>query len=112
MGKFVHWKLNVLRTNFNSGCKENVMWKPQLEDQYRVILNLARSTINYVFKHFNSKTYERVMDYLTSPYFDCRTMMGTYPLSHYVNVRLTNHLNGTDTIKPEYHSKPLHVNFI
>ena len=52
------------------------------------------------------------MDYLCSPHFDSRTMMGTLPISYYVNVRLNNHLNGSAKIKKATGTKPLHVNFL
>ena len=34
------------------------------------------------------------MDYLSSPYFDAQTMMGTLPIQHYVSVALDNHVKG------------------
>jgi MoaA/NifB/PqqE/SkfB family radical SAM enzyme len=63
-------------------------------------------------KIYESNNYDKIMDYLISPYFDCKTMMGNYPLSHYVNLRLNNHLNNTNKIKPNKGDKPLHVNFL
>lgn len=63
---------------------------------------------------FNSGRYWRVMDYLSSPYFDAQSMMGTLPISHYVSVALDNHVKGVSRILPasSSDSKPLHVNFL
>ena len=41
---------------------------------------------------FYSDRYDRIMDYLSSPYFDAQTMMGTLPIQHYVSVALDNHV--------------------
>jgi MoaA/NifB/PqqE/SkfB family radical SAM enzyme len=63
---------------------------------------------------FNSERYWRSMDYLASPYFDARTMMGTLPISHYVSVALDNHIKRISRIEPATNldEKPLHVNFL
>ena len=34
------------------------------------------------------------MDYIASPSFDAQTMMGTLPITHYVNEALDNHAKG------------------
>ena len=36
------------------------------------------------------------MQYLASPYFDAKTMMGTLPIQHYVSVALDNHAKGIE----------------
>ena len=41
---------------------------------------------------FKSDRYLRIMNYLSSPYFDAQTMMGTLPIQHYVSVALDNHV--------------------
>ena len=61
---------------------------------------------------FKSSRYWRVMDYLASPSFDARTMMGTLPIQHYVSQALDNHLKGIEKITPKLGTKPLHVNFL
>ena len=52
------------------------------------------------------------MDYIASPSFDARTMMGTLPITHQLNEALDDHAKGKKLIKPSYGPKPLHVNFI
>lgn len=61
---------------------------------------------------FKSNRYKKIMDYIASPSFDAQTMMGTLPITHYVNEALDNHIKGKKKIKPNNGSKPLHVNFI
>ena len=61
---------------------------------------------------FKSKRYEMIMDYLSSPYFDAKTMMGTLPIQHYVSQALDNHMKGVEKIHSASGPKPLHVNFI
>ena len=51
------------------------------------------------------------MDYLASPYFDAQTMMGTLPITHYINEALNDHVSGKLRIKPNTGPKPLHANF-
>ena len=73
---------------------------------------------NYVderFKDiFKSERYWRIMDYLSSPYFDAQTMMGTLPIQHYVSEALDNHIKDIVKIIPasSNNEKPLHVNFL
>ena len=52
------------------------------------------------------------MDYLASPNFDAQTMMGTLPITHYINEALNNHASGKVRIIPNKGPKPLHVNFL
>ncbi|MDC3288507.1 radical SAM protein [Candidatus Pelagibacter sp.] len=61
---------------------------------------------------FKSDRYHRIMNYLSSPYFDAQTMMGTLPIQHYVSVALDNHIKNISRIKPDSGKKPLHVNFL
>jgi MoaA/NifB/PqqE/SkfB family radical SAM enzyme len=61
---------------------------------------------------FKSKRYKRIMDYIASPCFDAQTMMGTLPITHYLNQALDNHLKGVEKIKPSSGPIPLHVNFL
>jgi MoaA/NifB/PqqE/SkfB family radical SAM enzyme len=61
---------------------------------------------------FKSPRYQRIMNYISSPYFDAQTMMGTLPITHYLNQALDNHLKGIEKIKPNNGPKPLHVNFL
>ena len=61
---------------------------------------------------YKSDRYKRVMDYIASPSFDARTMMGTLPITHQLNEALDDHAKGKKLIKPNYGPKPLHVNFI
>jgi len=61
---------------------------------------------------FRSGRYWRAMDYLASPSFDARTMMGTLPIQHYASIALDNHIRGIERIQPESGEPPLHVNFI
>jgi len=39
-------------------------------------------------------------------------MMGTLPITHYINEALDNHIKGLARIKPNSGAKPLHVNFL
>ena len=61
---------------------------------------------------FRSERYKRIMDYIASPDFDAQTMMGTLPITHYINQALDNHIKGKVKIKPAQGPKPLHVNFL
>lgn len=61
---------------------------------------------------WKSDRYWRVMNYLSSPYFNAQTMMGTLPIQHYVSVALDNHVKGIERIQPGAGEKPLHVNFL
>lgn len=61
---------------------------------------------------WNSERYWRAMNYLASPAFDARTMMGTLPIQHYVSVALDNHAKKIQLIQPGGVVKPLHYNFL
>ena len=61
---------------------------------------------------FKSNRYQRIMQYLASPYFDAKTMMGTLPIQHYVSVALDNHAKGIEKIQPGKDLRPMHVNFL
>jgi MoaA/NifB/PqqE/SkfB family radical SAM enzyme len=61
---------------------------------------------------FKSDRYSRIMNYIASPNFDAQTMMGTLPITHYVNQALDYHAKGIKKIVPNSGPKPLHVNFI
>ena len=61
---------------------------------------------------WRSDRYWRVMDYLASPSFDAKTMMGSLPIQHYISIALDNHAKGIKKIEPGKDPKPLHVNFL
>jgi len=61
---------------------------------------------------FRSDRYWRAMNYLASPSFDARTMMGTLPIQHYASIALDNHIRGIERIVPSIGKPPLHVNFV
>ena len=61
---------------------------------------------------FKSERYRRIMNYIASPSFDAQTMMGTLPITHYINEALNNHITGKLRIQPSKGQKPLHVNFL
>ena len=61
---------------------------------------------------FKSERYKKIMDYIASPNFDAQTMMGTLPITHYINVALNDHISGKARIIPNSGPEPLHVNFL
>ena len=62
---------------------------------------------------FRSERYRRIMNYLTSSRFNAKTMMGSLPIQHYLNVAIDNHLKGIKKITNQKSSEPpLHVNFL
>jgi hypothetical protein len=61
---------------------------------------------------FYSERYWGSMNYLASPYFDARTMMGTLPIQHYASVALDRHAKGIETIGRATGQPPMHVNFL
>ena len=75
-------------------------------------LHMGNFTEERFIDIFKSERYKRIMDYIASPNFDAQTMMGTLPITHYVNEALDNHIKGKIKIKPNYGQKPLHVNFL
>lgn len=75
-------------------------------------LHMGNFTEERFIDIFKSERYSKIMDYIASPSFDAQTMMGTLPITHYVNEALDNHAKGIRKIIPNYGPKPLHVNFI
>ena len=75
-------------------------------------LHIGNFTEERFIDIFKSDRYSRIMDYIASSSFDAQTMMGTLPITHYVNEALDNHAKGIKKITPNYGPKPLHVNFI
>ena len=62
---------------------------------------------------FRSERYRRIMNYLASNRFNAKTMMGSLPIQHYLNVAIDNHLKGVKEITNQKSSEPpLHVNFL
>ena len=61
---------------------------------------------------FRSERYRRIMQYLASPYFDAKSMMGTLPIQHYVSIALDNHAKGLEKLMPATGDQPMHVNFL
>ena len=75
-------------------------------------LHMGNFTEERFIDIFRSDRYTKIMDYISSPSFDAQTMMGTLPITHYVNEALDNHAKGIRKIIPNHGPKPLHVNFI
>ena len=75
-------------------------------------LHIGNFTEERFIDIFKSDRYSRIMDYIASSSFDAQKMMGTLPITHYVNEALDNHAKGIKKITPNYGPKPLHVNFI
>jgi len=75
-------------------------------------LHIGNFTEERFIDIWKSERYWRAMNYLASPAFDARTMMGTLPIQHYVSVALDNHAKGIERIQLGVGSKPLHVNFL
>ena len=75
-------------------------------------LHIGNFTEERFIDIWKSERYWRAMDYLASPAFDARTMMGTLPIQHYVSVALDNHAKGIKRIRTGIGPKPLHVNFL
>jgi MoaA/NifB/PqqE/SkfB family radical SAM enzyme len=71
---------------------------------------------NYTEERFKSiwtsDRYWRIQDYLSSKYFEAKSMMGTLPITHYVNVALDRHLKGEQLIRPWSGLRPLHDRFL
>jgi len=62
---------------------------------------------------FNSERYKRTMDYLCSDRFDARKMMGTLPITHYLNKAIDDHIKGVRLIERcDENAKVLHKNFL
>lgn len=75
-------------------------------------LHMGNYTEERFIDIFKSDRYRKIMNYIASPSFDAQTMMGTLPITHYVNTALDNHIKGIQKIIPSEGPKPLHVNFI
>ncbi len=77
-------------------------------------LHIGNFTEERFIDIFNSKEYDRVMNYITSERFDAKTMMGSLPIQHYLNKSIDNHRKGVELIKPMDIEKerPMHVNFL
>lgn len=75
-------------------------------------LHMGNFTEERFIDIFKSQRYSKIMEYIASPSFDAQTMMGTLPITHYVNEALDNHAKGIRKIMPNSGPKPLHVNFI
>ena len=76
-------------------------------------LHIGNFTDERFIDIFNSKRYDRVMQYIASDRFDCKTMMGSLPIQHYLNVAIDDHLKGKTLLRPPASDEqPLHVNFL
>ena len=75
-------------------------------------LHIGNFTDERFIDIFNSARYKRIMDYIASPNFDAKTMMGTLPIQHYVSKALDDHIKNDKKILPLIGEKPLHVNFL
>ncbi len=75
-------------------------------------LHIGNFTEERFIDIFKSERYSRIMNYIASPSFDAQTMMGTLPITHYVNQALDNHAKNIKKIIPSKGPEPLHVNFI
>jgi len=61
---------------------------------------------------FNSDRYRKIMNYIASPNFDAKTMMGNMPIQHYASEALDNHKRGIKKLTRAEGPEPLHVNFL
>ncbi|ABM76861.1 radical SAM protein [Prochlorococcus marinus] len=77
-------------------------------------LHMGNFTDERFIDIFKSDRYQRVMQYLTSDRFNCKTMMGSLPIQHYLNKSIDDHIKGIKSIDPANpnEEKPLHVNFL
>jgi len=76
-------------------------------------LHIGNFTDERFINIFKSERYRRCMNYLSSDRFNAKTMMGSLPIQHYLNVAIDNHLKGIKKIENNQSSvKPLHVNFL
>jgi MoaA/NifB/PqqE/SkfB family radical SAM enzyme len=75
-------------------------------------LHMGNFTEERFIDIFKSDRYRGIMDYIASPNFDAQTMMGTLPITHYINESLNDHITGKKRIQPSNGPKPLHVNFL
>ena len=75
-------------------------------------LHIGNFTEERFIDLWRSERYWRAMNYLASPAFDARTMMGTLPIQHYISVALDKHARGIERLRPGEGPKPLHSNFL
>jgi len=75
-------------------------------------LHIGNFTTERFIDIFNSNRYWDTMNYLASPNFDARKMMGTLPIQHYVSTALDEHVRGVNKITKSNKPNPLHVNFL
>jgi MoaA/NifB/PqqE/SkfB family radical SAM enzyme len=75
-------------------------------------LHIGNFTEERFIDLWRSERYWRAMNYLASPAFDARTMMGTLPIQHYVSVALDKHARCIERLRPGEGPKPLHSNFL
>lgn len=75
-------------------------------------LHIGNFTEERFIDLWRSERYWRAMNYLASPSFDARTMMGTLPIQHYVSVALDKHARGIERLRPGEGPRPLHSNFL
>jgi MoaA/NifB/PqqE/SkfB family radical SAM enzyme len=75
-------------------------------------LHIGNFTEERFLDIWRSERYWRAMNYLASPAFDARTMMGTLPIQHYISVALDKHARGIERLQPAPNAHPLHVNFL
>ena len=61
-------------------------------------LHMGNFTEERFIDIYKSDRYKRVMDYIASPSFDARTMMGTLPITHQLNEALDDHAKGKKLI--------------
>ena len=75
-------------------------------------LHIGNFTEERFIDIFRSDRYWRAMHYLASPSFNAKTMMGTLPIAHYLNVALDRHIRGIERLRPATGPKALHHNFL
>lgn len=75
-------------------------------------LHIGNFTDQRFIDIFKSDRYWRAMNYIASPNFEAEKMMGTLPITHYLNTALDNHMKGIKKIIPASGEKPLHHNFL
>jgi len=75
-------------------------------------LHMGNFTTERFIDIYRSNRYWDAMNYLASPDFDARTMMGTLPIQHYISTALNDHILGVNRITNAAGRKPLHVNFL
>ncbi len=71
--------------------------------------NIAETSFKKIWE---SKRYQKILDFIASDKFDAKTMCGTLCLQHKVNEFLWDLKNGNATLKKPKGEPPLHINFI